>query len=106
LGLREIYSPARQSSLLQDPTALVERALDDISTKVIDGLANVETFLLLALHRDKLALPSVLKKAVVLMYRTAGSQHAIGSAKNCLHILGLLSKIPILALDNAYRIYL
>ena len=73
LCLREIYGPARQCSLLQNPTALVERTLDDISTEVIYGLANVERFFLLTLYRDKLALPSVLEKAVVLMHRTTGS---------------------------------
>ena len=105
LVLREVDGPSCQRALLQHPTSLVQRPLDNIFTKVIDSLADEEGLFVVSLNSDILTLRPRIKEAITLIARSACSEYTICSTKDCLHILRLLVEVSIFTLDDAERIY-
>lgn len=103
LVLREEHRPPRQRPLLEDPTPLVQRALQDVAAEVVDGLAYVEVLNTMS-EGEVLSLQPVLEKPVVLARGPAGGQDAIRTAEHVLHVLGLLAKVTVVSLDNADRV--
>ena len=105
LVLREVDGPSCQRALLQHPTSLVQRPLDDIFTEVIDSLADEEGLFVVSLNSDILTLRPRVKEAIALIARSACSEYTIRSTKDCLHVLRLVVKVSVFTLDDAERIY-
>lgn len=97
LVLGEVNGPSSQSSLLQNPSTLIQWSHDDVLVEAIDVLADVER--LVRLEGDIFSLGSSTKETIALIAGAASSNHAVCSAVHVFHSARFVCTIAICTLD-------
>lgn len=101
LVFSEVDSASRKCTLLQNPSALVQRAFNDIFAEVVDRFAHVEWLFAMSLEHYIVTLWARFQEPISLTVGSAGGNDAHCSTVYIFHVLGFHVKVTILALKDA-----
>jgi hypothetical protein len=105
LVLREEYGTTREGVFLEDPSPLVEVALQDVVIEEVDVFADVKRSVISwATEGNVVSLSSALQKPIEVVVRTTGGKDTVRRAEHCLHLLSLSIKVSPTSLDDADRV--
>lgn len=93
-----------QSSLLEHPSTLVQRALENVFIEIINKLADVYRWLVALAQLYGLALPARVKKPIPLTHGRAGGEDTVSLAEDVFHAFGLVRKVAFRTLYDADRV--
>ena len=101
LVFSEVDSASRKCTLLQNPSALVQGAFNDVFAEVVDRFAHVERLFAVPLEHYIVTLWARFQESISLTVGSAGGNDAHCSTIHIFHLLGFHIEVSVLALKDA-----